>query len=44
VTPEMDTPQETQAGFSMYSEFAITRETLPRYRLPIQETSLEVLL
>jgi hypothetical protein len=30
LTPEMDMPQETQAGFSMYSEFAITPETLPR--------------
>ncbi len=43
MTPEMDTPQETQAGFSMYSEFAITPETLQRYRLPSRGTSLRVL-
>jgi hypothetical protein len=43
VTAEMHTPQESEAWFSIYSEFAITPETLPRYRLPIRGTSLGVL-
>jgi hypothetical protein len=43
VTPEKHTPQESEAWFSIYSEFAITTETLPRYRLPIRGTSLGVL-
>jgi hypothetical protein len=40
VTAEMHTPQESEAWFT---EFAITPETLPRYRLPIRGTSLGVL-
>jgi hypothetical protein len=43
VAAEMHTPQESKAWFSIYSEFAITPETLPRYRLPIRGTSLGVL-
>jgi hypothetical protein len=43
VAAEMHTPQESEAWFSIYSEFAITPETLPRYRLPIRGTSLGVL-
>jgi hypothetical protein len=43
VTAEMHTPQESEAWFSIYSEFAITPETLPHYRLPIRGTSLGVL-
>ena len=45
VTAEMHTPQdqESEAWFSIYSEFAITPETLPRYWLPIRGTSLGVL-
>ena len=43
VTPEMHTPQESEACLSIFSEFAITPETLPRYRLPIRGTFLGVL-
>ena len=43
VTAEMHTPQESEAWFGIYSEFAITTETLPRYRLPTRGTSLGVL-
>ena len=39
----MDSPQESEAGFSLQSEFAITLETLQRYRLPSRGTSLGVL-
>ncbi len=40
----MDMQQESEAGFSIYSEFAITPETLQRYRLPSRGTYVGVLL
>jgi hypothetical protein len=44
MTPEIETPQESEAAFSIYSEFAITPETLQCYRLPSRGTYVGVLL
>jgi hypothetical protein len=44
LTPEIETPQEPEAAFSIYSKFAITPETLERYRLPSRGTYVGVLL
>jgi hypothetical protein len=44
MTPEIETPQESEAAFSIYSKFSITPETFQRYRLPSRGMYVGVLL